>query len=212
MKALIVLNGKILDLNRLRVVGKEVDFILSADGGTNHCLEASLIPDLVVGDLDSISEESIQIIKKNGIPIEKFPVKKDKTDSELASDYVIDKGFKDITIMGAIGNRMDHTLANILLLTKLTEKGIKGRIIDGNNTIYLVEDELTLENQAGFYVSVIPITNSGILISLKGFEYELENTEIKFGSTLGISNRIVKNKGIVKVHKGRGLVIVSKDW
>ncbi|NLW39778.1 MAG: thiamine diphosphokinase [Tissierellia bacterium] len=211
MKALIVLNGKILDLNRLRVVGKEVDFILSADGGTNHCLEASLIPDLVVGDLDSISEESIQIIKKNGIPIEKFPVKKDKTDSELASDYVIDKGFKDITIMGAIGNRMDHTLANILLLTKLTEKGIKGRIIDGNNTIYLVEDELTLENQAGFYVSVIPITNSGILISLKGFEYELENTEIKFGSTLGISNRIVKNKGIVKVHKGRGLVIVSKD-
>lgn len=212
MKALIVLNGKILDLNRLRVVGKEVDFILSADGGTNHCLQASLIPDLVVGDLDSISEESIQIIKKNGIPIEKFPVKKDKTDSELASDYVIDKGFKDITIMGAIGNRMDHTLANILLLTKLTEKGIKGRIIDGNNTIYLVEDELTLENQAGFYVSVIPITNSGILISLKGFEYELENTEIKFGSTLGISNRIVKNKGIVKVHKGRGLVIVSKDW
>lgn len=211
MKALIVLNGKILDLNRLRVVGKEVDFILSADGGTNHCLEASLIPDLVVGDLDSISEESIQIIKKNGIPIEKFPVKKDKTDSELASDYVIDKGFKDITIMGAIGNRMDHTLANILLLTKLTEKGIKGRIIDGINTIYLVEDELTLENQAGFYVSVIPITNSGILISLKGFEYELENTEIKFGSTLGISNRIVKNKGIVKVHKGRGLVIVSKD-
>jgi len=211
MKALIVLNGKILDLNRLRVVGKEVDFILSADGGTNHCLQASLIPDLVVGDLDSISEESIQIIKKNGIPIEKFPVKKDKTDSELASDYVIDKGFKDITIMGAIGNRMDHTLANILLLTKLTEKGIKGRIIDGNNTIYLVEDELTLENQAGFYVSVIPITNSGILISLKGFEYELENTEIKFGSTLGISNRIVKNKGIVKVHKGRGLVIVSKD-
>lgn len=211
MKALIVLNGKILDLNRLRVVGKEVDFILSADGGTNHCLEASLIPDLVVGDLDSISEESIQIIKKNGIPIEKFPVKKDKTDSELASDYVIDKGFKDITIMGAIGNRMDHTLANILLLTKLTEKGIKGRIIDGNNTIYLVEDELTLENQVGFYVSVIPITNSGILISLKGFEYELENTEIKFGSTLGISNRIVKNKGIVKVHKGRGLVIVSKD-
>lgn len=211
MKALIVLNGKILDLNRLRVVGKEVDFILSADGGTNHCLQASLIPDLVVGDLDSISEESIQIIKKNGIPIEKFPVKKDKTDSELASDYVIDKGFKDITIMGAIGNRMDHTLANILLLTKLTEKGIKGRIIDGNNTIYLVEDELTLENQAGFYVSIIPITNSGILISLKGFEYELENTEIKFGSTLGISNRIVKNKGIVKVHKGRGLVIVSKD-
>ncbi|GFN36362.1 thiamine diphosphokinase [Tepidimicrobium xylanilyticum] len=211
MKALVILSGKIIDINRLRELKKEVDFVLSADGGTNHCFKASLKPDLVVGDLDSISEEVIQQIEENKIPVEKFPVKKDKTDSEISIDYIIDKGFKDITIVGATGNRLDHTLANILLLKKLKERGINGRIIDDDNVIYLVEDELILKNIPGYYVSVIPITNTGIVVTLKGFEYELENTRVQFGSTLGISNRIVKDKGFIRIYEGQSLVIISRD-
>ena len=211
MKALAILNGNIEDLGILIKQEKEFDFILSADGGTDYCLKASLIPDVVIGDLDSISEDTLKKINENQISVEKFPVKKDATDSELALDYLVHKGFNDITIVGATGNRMDHTLANIFLLDKLNDKGIKGRIIDENNTIYLVDNRLYLDKVENSFISIIPIADSGTTISLKGFEYELNKVQIDFGSTHGISNIIVEDKGYIEVHKGRCLLFVSKD-
>lgn len=211
LKALIVLNGKIEDLNKLKRLGKESDFILCADGGTNYCLKASLIPDMVIGDLDSIFNDTLEQIKKHNIPIEKFPTKKDKTDAELSIDYLVREGFKDIILVGATGNRIDHTLANLLLLTKLNQKGINSRIVDNNNTIYIVDKELTLTKEEDTFLSIVPITNSGIIITLRGFEYELERVGIEFGSTFGISNRIREERGYILVHEGQCLVTVSKD-
>ena len=211
MKALIVSNGAITDTNKLKKIGKESDFILCADGGTNHCLKAGLLPNIVIGDLDSVSKESLKMIYENNIPVKRFPTKKDATDTELSIDYLISKGFEDITLMGAMGNRMDHSLANILLLNELNDKGIKGKIIDESNTIYLVDDELILTKGKSFFVSVIPITHFGTTISLKGFEYELNRVKINFGSTHGISNKIIGEKGYIKVHNGKCLICVSKD-
>jgi thiamine pyrophosphokinase len=211
MNALIISNGSILNLNKLKEIGKQSDFILSADGGTNHCLKVSLIPNIVIGDLDSISDEALKIIQENHIPIEKFPVKKDATDTELSIDYLINKGFKDITLMGAIGSRMDHTLGNMLLLNKLLENGVKGRIINDNNTIYLVDDELILTGREDEFISVIPIADNGAVVTLTGFEYTLNKTKIDYGSTRGISNRITGDKGYIKVHEGKCLIFVSKD-
>lgn len=211
LKALIVLNGNILDLNALEKAGKESDFILCADGGTNYCLKASLMPDMVIGDLDSISKDSLKVIYDNNVPIEKFPIKKDATDSELSIDYLISKEVTDITLVGAIGNRMDHTLANILLLNKLHEKGIKGKIIDESNTIYLVDKELILTKEEDSFISVIPITNFGSTVTLKGLEYELNGVKINFGSTYGISNRIIGDEAYIIVHEGACLVFVSRD-
>ncbi len=210
LKGLIILNGEIQDLNILKEIGNHSDFILSADGGTDYCFKAGLIPDIVIGDLDSISKSSLEIIGEKNIPVEKFPVKKDKTDSELAIDYLIDKGIRHITLIGAIGNRLDHTLANIFLLTKMKDMGVKGQIVDRNNTIYLVDDEMVLPKTDSF-VSIIPADLSGIVISLKGFEYELDKVKVKFGTTHGISNRIVESEGFIKVHEGQCFVIVSRD-
>lgn len=211
MKALIIANGNINNINILKGIEKEYDFILAADGGTNYCIKASILPDLIIGDLDSISSEILKISRKNNIPIEKFPAKKDSTDTELAIDYLINKGYKDITLMGVTGSRMDHTLGNILLLSKLMDNGVKGKITDEYNVIYLVQDGLTLSKERNSFLSVIPITNSGIIISLKGFEYELDNKEVSFASTFCISNKIIEDKGRIKIHKGKALVFISKD-
>ncbi|MBZ2173920.1 thiamine diphosphokinase [Schnuerera sp. xch1] len=211
MKALIILHGDVTDLNLLKKLGEESDFILSADGGTDYCIQASLYPDLVMGDLDSISKDTLNIILKKDIPIRKFPVKKDETDSELSIDYLIKKGATYITLIGATGNRLDHTLANIYLLSRLNEKGVEGKIIDGNNTIYLVDDELILPKEKGTYISVVPIVEKGIIVSLKGFEYELDKAKIDFGSSQGISNSIVEPNGFIKVHEGKCLIFVSRD-
>lgn len=211
VKALIISNGTINDIDILRKVKKEYKFILAADGGTNHCIRASILPDLVIGDLDSISNETLKVIEDNNILIEKFPTKKDVTDTELCIDYLINRGFKDITLIGVTGNRMDHTMANILLLNKLKNKGIKGKIIDENNTIYLVDTQLTLTKEVDFFVSIIPITNSGIIISLRGFEYGLEHVRVNFASTVCISNKIIEENGTIEIHKGKALVFISKD-
>lgn len=189
----------------------KVDFILAVDGGANHCIKASVIPDLILGDLDSISNETLEFMKEKNIVIEKFPRKKDATDTELSLDYLIEKGYRDITLMGVTGSRMDHSLGNIFLLDSLKEKSIEARIIDDNNIIYLVEDNLILSRKDNFFISIIPISNLGINISLKGFEYNLDKRDVDFSSTITISNRVLDEKGIIEIHRGKALVIESRD-
>lgn len=211
MRALVVSNGQINDLELLKSISQNVDFIISADGGTNYILKSGLFPDLVVGDLDSIDKDVLKKIKEKNIQILKYSSHKDYTDTELALKYLIDKGFKEIDLMGVIGSRVDHTLVNIYLLDKLLKAGIKGRIINEKNTIYILDSELMLENGEGIFVSVIPITSNGAIVTLRGFEYETDRVNFNFASTLGISNRIVCRRGYIKVEDGICLVIKSKD-
>ncbi len=211
MKALLVSGGNIEDLNLVKELAKDVDFVIGADAGTDYCLASNLVPNIIIGDLDSIKMGNLDIVKQKEIPILKFPIEKDNTDTELALDYLIEKGFKDITIIGAIGSRIDHTLGNIFLLKKLKDKKVKGKIIDGHNIIYLIDDELIVENRPNSYVSILPINDSGSIVSLDGFKYNLSKVQIDFSSTLGISNEIEKDFGYIKIHKGLCLVIISMD-
>lgn len=211
MKALLVSGGDVKDLDLVKNLAKDVDLVIGVDGGTEYYLSIGILPNIIIGDLDSIKMESLEIIKKKQIPIIKFPIEKDKTDTELALDYLIEKGFKDITILGAIGSRMDHTLGNIFLLKKLWKKKIKGKIIDNHNIIYLIDKELIIKNRPSSYVSIIPITNDGAIITLEGFKYNLSKVKIDFSSTLGISNKVEETHGYIKIHKGICLVFITKD-
>ena len=211
MKGLVISSGTIKDYDRLNIAIKENDFIICADGGMNHIMEVGKSPDLVIGDLDSINQNSLNYIEENKIPIQKFPTIKDDTDTGIALEYLIQKGFKEITLMGVTGTRQDHTIANIFLLDYIHGKNIKGKIIDDNNIIYLVEDYLRLEYMNNSFVSVIPITETGIEVSLSGFFYNLDNIKIKFGSTYGISNKVIEEYGEIKIHNGKALVFISRD-
>ncbi|MBU5437755.1 thiamine diphosphokinase [Tissierella sp. MSJ-40] len=211
MKGLIVSSGAISNLKRLECIAKKCDFVLCADGGANHLLKIKYKPNLVVGDLDSIDKKTLKILEEEKVPINRFPSKKDATDTELAIEYLIQKGFKDITLMGVTGTRKDHTLANVFLLKRILDNGIKGKIVDDNNIIYLIDNYLKLKYHEDTFVSIIPITDEGIVVTLQGFEYPLDKTQIDFGSTHGVSNKIVENVGQVIIHKGKCLVFVSKD-
>lgn len=211
MKGLVVSNGEINDLNQLKDISKSVDFIISVDGGTNYILKANIKPDLVVGDLDSIEKDVLNKIKEENIQVLKFPSHKDYTDTELALKYLVDRKFEEIILMGVIGTRIDHTLANIYLLYNLFQKGIKGMIINEKNTIYITDNELEIEKEEGTFVSVIPINSSGAKVTLKGFLYETDRDDFHFSSTFGISNEIVERKGYIKVEEGICLIVKSKD-
>lgn len=211
MKGIIISSGSIKNYKLLESIARTQDFVLCADGGVDHILQTSILPDLVLGDLDSISRSGLKLIKDKNIPIEKHPSIKDSTDTELAVDYLIEKGFKDITLMGVTGSRQDHTMANIFLLNYLHERKIKAKIVDDNNIIYLIDNYIELEFKKNYYVSIVPITNNGAVISLDGFYYNLREQKIDFGSTIGISNKIIDNKGIIKIDQGKILVFISKD-
>lgn len=211
MRGVIISNGTIKNLNLLTLNLKENDYIVCADGGANYIKRMNIYPNVIMGDLDSINSQVLGYAKKSNIPIIKFPSHKDKTDTELAIDHLIEKGCNEILLMGVTGSRLDHTLGNITLLYKLMNKGIKGRIIDDNNVVYIVKDRIKLYNKRGSYVSIIPLTDNGAVVSLEGFEYRLNSYHIDFASTLGISNRILGKEAFVEIEKGVCLIIESRD-
>lgn len=211
MRGLIVSNGDINNYVKLNKVFKASDFVICADGGIRHLMKIHQKPDIILGDFDSINKESIEYIEKENIKIEKHSPIKDKTDTELSMDYLIEKGCSEISLMGATGSRQDHSIANVFLLDYLLKKKIKGVIYDDKNSIYLIDDLLCLKREINTFVSIIPISDSGVVLSISGFFYNLDNVFIPFASTHGVSNQITEDIGQIKIHKGRALVIQSID-
>lgn len=211
MKALLVSNGYINDYKKLLDNLDRADYIACADGGIRHLRAVDRKPDIIIGDLDSISDEDLAYIKRDDIEIHKFPSIKDYTDTELAAKFLIDKGYKEIVFMAVTGDRIDHSLGNIFLLNLMLEEKISARIIDDKNTIYLLDDYMELEKEEDSFLSIIAISEAGVEISLSGFFYDLHREHIAFGSTRGISNEIIEDRGIIQIHRGKALIIQSKD-
>ncbi len=211
MKILVISSGQIKDYSELIQLTNSSDYIICADGGLDHLLKIKEKPDIVVGDLDSITTEGIKYIHDNSIETMKFPARKNMTDTELAVDLAISKKATCITLVGVTGSRIDHSLANILLLRHIKNVGIDCRIIDNNNVVYYTKDKLKINKKEDSYLSVVPLTLDGAIVTLKNVAYPLDKHLIEYGSTLGISNEIEDEFADIQIHKGEVLVIVSKD-
>ena len=181
------------------------------DGGARHLLQFGVRPHVLMGDFDSISSKDLEYLKKLGTEIIEFPVEKDMTDTELATEYAISKGFKNIIFIGVLGTRVDHSLANILLLKRMLDKGVKGHIVDEYNIITLIRDEISLRKQPGYNLSLLPITSRVEGVTTKGLYFPLNNATIEMGSTWGVSNRFIDETAEVTIHDGLLLVIQSRD-
>ena len=118
MRAVIFVNGVVDDYARLAAWLRADDYLIGADGGTMHCLALGRRPDVVVGDLDSLSGGVVAELRAAGVEIEEHPVAKDKTDLDLAIDRAIRDGADAVLLVGALGGRLDQTLSNLLLLAR----------------------------------------------------------------------------------------------
>lgn len=208
--ALIVGNGE--ETAKRIIENIKYDYLICADGGLEKVSNYGIIPDIIIGDFDSVDGNVLKQYESK-IPVKKFPSEKDFTDMELAVELAISKGYKNIILTGASGSRLDHTLGNILLMEKYFKNGVSISIIDNNNEMKIISDnaELFIEYKEGYYISIIPITESIQGLCLEGFKYNLDNVDVKRGSTLCISNQIKDNKGKITLRKGRAIVIISKD-
>ncbi len=208
MKALIISNGDLAGIN-LSEYFYEADMVICADGGARHLYKQNLIPHIIIGDLDSLDIKILEAFHKLRVKFIKYPAHKNKSDTDLAIEFAIDKGATDITLLGVTGSRIDHSMANILILYRLANQNINATIVDSHNEVFITKDILKLKNKKGNFVSIIPLENSRV--TLKGFEYDTHSVDFEFGSTLGISNVVKDKEGIIEIESGICLVIRARD-
>lgn len=195
--------------------GEKHVMLVAADRGYEFFLSEGIVPDLAVGDFDSLSEEG----KKALSHAEKTEVvylkpEKDDSDTQSAMNYAIERGAKKIAILGATGSRMDHMLANLGLMLLGKEKKAEVTIIDEHNYVKLIESGTVLEkeNQFGNYVSFFPLGGNVEGLRLTGFKYRLNGYCLRCeDSGLTVSNEITEETAEVTYEKGTLLMIMSRD-
>jgi thiamine pyrophosphokinase len=208
MRAVIFVNGVIPDPSTVRRWVRAGDDVIAADGGAHHAVAMGLRPRVVVGDLDSLSPQLAEELAAQGVELERHPPAKDKTDLELAIERAIRDGATEILLLGALGGRLDQSLANVLLMAQQ----------DWPATIHLVDDtematvihggeSMTLEATPGSTVSLLPLSAKVTGITYTGMLYPLDGATIPLGSTRGVSNEVVSQPATVHIKTGIALVI-----
>jgi thiamine pyrophosphokinase len=202
MRAIVIANGNVGNSEASRVQTCPHDCVICADGGAQHALALGLAPDVVIGDLDSLDGDLQARLEGEGCQVLVHPPRKDETDLELALHYAVDHGVDEILILGALGGRIDQTLANVLLLALPELEGIKTRIVAGDQEIFLIRSQALIEGQIGDTISLLPIAGDVTGITTKGLEYPLQHGTLKFGSTLGVSNVLTTPVAQIQVERG----------
>jgi len=203
-KIAIIANGNIKDLNFHKNLLEGIDKIICADGGSKYMKELGLIPDYIIGDLDSIDNSLIEYYQKQDKTKIIKDTNQDKTDLELALKLAESLDPKELIILGAIGDRIDHTYANILSLIFI-EKNIKTRIIDEKNTIELVDSPLDIKGKKDEIISIIPLTDI-YKLNYKGLKWNVSDLDTNIG-WFGISNRLIEEKANISFLQGKLLLI-----
>ncbi len=204
-KCIIFAGAEVKDISSLDIDNET--YIICADGGYKNALKFGIIPNLAVGDFDTLDFKEVKECK-----IIKCPPEKDDTDTMIAVKKALEMGFDDITITGALGGRFDHTFANIQTLLYIAENNADGCIIGDNDIIYVQKNSCrTYHKKDGYYFSVFSLSGLSEGVTLKGFKYNLENGVLKNSFPLGVSNEFAEKNGFVEVKNGILLVILSKN-
>lgn len=211
MTAVIVCNGSIIDYSYYKKYLENDRLIISVDGGAAHIRQFGIIPHIVLGDFDSISKEDFEYFKNAGAEIIQFQVEKDMTDTELALKTAIERGYREIVIIGGLGHRLDHSLANVFILKKILEWGAKGVIVNEHNEITLIDRSIRIEKKENTKLTLLALSEKVTGVTIKGFYYPLNNATLEMGSTWGVSNEFVNEWAEVSIDSGLLLVIQSRD-
>ena len=181
------------------------DLVIAADGGYTALRRLGIQPDLLVGDLDSLRH------RPQKVAMLRFPRQKNHTDLDLAIRLARGRGFRHFKLYGALGGRLDHSLANLNLLAGLAYEGCQAKIIASQVIIHaLSRGSLRLPFVAkGRLLSVFCWGGSAQGLSLKGLKYPLENAELGPFSSLGVSNEGLGQPVLIHINAGTLLILQS---
>ncbi len=211
MKAWIISNGSITDYNFYKNLFSPSDLIICADGGAMHAEKMGIIPHILIGDMDSIEQCNLNAMQSKHTKRLQYPAGKDQTDTQLAVEYAIGKGCKEIVLIGSLGSRFDHSFANISLLKLILDHGINGMILNEHNEIYLINHRIRIKGKAGDILSLLPVSECVDGITTTGLQYALQDAQMTFGLPYGVSNVFTRTEAEISIKQGSLLVIKARD-
>jgi thiamine pyrophosphokinase len=176
--------------------------VVAADSGLDFAHGLGLHVDVVVGDLDSVSEVALAAARHAGTTIERHPSAKDATDLELALDRAVELGAARIVVLGGAAGRFDHVVGGLLLLADERYENVHMTARLGSARVAVVRGEATLEGQVGDYVTLLPVAGPAEGITTSGLLYPLHNEDLLPGTTRGVSNELVTRTATVHVRQG----------
>lgn len=198
MKAVILLNGEPYK-GELPVDG----YVYCCDGAYGWARDRIKI-DENVGDFDSLC------CLPEPPPSEIYPSEKNMTDGEIALDRAVSVGYSEIEIYGGGGKREDHFLGNLHLLFRAKERGVRAALITNYSYIFVAEGKIRLDGFAGRTISIIPFGGNAHIMESSGLKYPLEELELVYGSTRGISNVAERERAHI-VSRGTVLILVDRE-
>lgn len=203
-KIAVIANGRIDDYDLIALALKNYDQYIAVDGGLNHCAKMDITPLLLIGDMDSVDPE----IKKKYPNLKELAFNRDKdaTDLELAIEYLMRKHPKSITIFSGYGDRVDHSLSNLILLSRYAGKVF---IETEQEIVGVIKDSLELSTEAGQTLSLIPINGPVQGITTDGLKWELKDNTLD-KSFVGISNEALGKEIAITVKRGDLLFSLHK--
>lgn len=206
MKAIVVSGGEAKDRRFYKQLIERFEVIIGVDGGCEHLRGWGVLPDVAVGDFDSITTSTLSWLEENRVRLKRFPAQKDSTDTELALEEAVALGAGEVALTATWGGRPDQTLANLFLLRRARELGVNCHIVEETGEIILVDCEIKLAGRPGDIVSLMALEDCRGL-QLRGFKYHALGGLLATGVTVGISNVLVATEGEICLDSGLLLVV-----
>jgi len=203
-RVFIIANGESDFPISLPTIVNKNDIVICADGGSNHAIAFGIKPTIVVGDMDSISSETLVDFEKQGVDLRRFPRDKDASDLELALTAAVEFNPTEITCLCVLGNRQDHAMTNTFLLGRFAELGSKVTILGATWHAQFITKKHPREfsGTAGDILSLIPMVAIVSGVTVKGVKWPLSNSTLEWGSSQTVSNEFVDQRVSITVEQG----------
>ncbi|NOY97882.1 MAG: thiamine diphosphokinase [Chloroflexi bacterium] len=210
-RCLVFVNGHLPDREAARSLLRPDDFIIAADGGTRHILTLGLLPQIVIGDLDSLAESDRRRLEQAGVLLRRYPADKDETDLELALKYAVEANYRPIIIVAALGGRLDQTLGNLSMLADPALAGLDVRLDDGVEQAFFVRRQAQIRGRLGDVVSLIPWGVPAVGVTTEGLRWPLSGETLSPHKTRGISNELLSDTATIRIEEGLLLCVHRRE-
>ena len=180
----------------------EVDLVIAADSGLDHAAALEIPVDLLVGDLDSVSPAGLAAARQSGVTIEEHPTDKDATDLELSLAAAVRQGAARIVVVGGGGGRLDHLLANAMLLTSPGWADLDVEWLVDSAHVLAIRTEATIHGAPGDILTLLAVGEPADGVTTEGLAFELSDDVLLASSTRGVSNVFTGDTASVRLRNG----------
>jgi thiamine pyrophosphokinase len=207
----IVAGGDVEESDIARV--PDAELVIAADAGAVALERRGLVPDLLVGDLDSVEAATVERLVARGTRVERHPPDKDASDAELALQRAIEAGAGEILLLGLLGGeRLDHELAGLLLLADPDWASLELEVARGGTLVRSLRGPgwVELRGTVGDWVSLLPIGGDAVGVRTSGLRWALTDETLSLGRSRGLSNEIVAQPASVRLTNGLLVVVETQ--